>query len=214
MFVQGGVGNNNEILSKLSILDLNKYLWISSKINNTMPELTNHSACLVMLKAKAADTNLNIFKTIDLGNSINKEGIYLFGGIDKSLNYSNVLYRIKLFKNIFEIEKVNANGIPPSERSNCSLNYFEDLNVIILHGGHNETQNKFFNDTYVFDIVSSNWINMKLSNELNEPILERCSHSSVILKNELIIFGGNNEMYLGTDLFIITLDFEKFHFKK
>ena len=211
MIVHGGIGDDNKVISKLAFLDLSKNQWVSYKINGcNLPELSNHSACLVMMASKANDINISIFKQSDSNNSINKEGVYIFGGIDKDNNFTNELYRIKLHKPILEVEKVKINGIPPSERSNCSLNYYEHLNIIILHGGYNENRNKFFNDTYIFDIVSSSWIKIKLVDEHQAKINERCSHSSVIIGDELIIFGGNNEIYLNTDMFIIKLDFEKY----
>ena len=90
------------------------------------------------------------------------------------------------------------------------MNYFEAGNFLIIHGGRNDTKSESFalNDTYLFDLDLYQWLQVDLvSNTKDFKVMPRCAHDSVIYSDNLIIFGGmNNQSYLGSSLFIISLN--------
>ena len=143
------------------------------------------------------------------------EGIYIFGGINENLICCNDLLIIKRGKPL-QLFRGIAKGTPPAPRCQCSMDFFEKLNVVIIYGGRNE-KNKdgpFFNDMFFLDVQTLSWINIELNTDKAFP--PRGAHSSCLVDNELIIFGGKNEkFYLKSDLLICNLDIlENYKFKK
>jgi len=139
-------------------------------------------------------------------NSITKiEGVYIFGGMDNERKYKNDLKLIKIGKKPVEWVNVKTYGKPPSERISCSLNYYEELQILIIFGGKNEYYNDmYFNELYIFNLLNSNWICANIYDKLP---LERGEHSSIIWNNKLLIYGGiNQNCYLGSEMYIINLD--------
>ena len=107
-----------------------------------------------------------------------------------------------------QLYKAITKGRPPAPRCETTMNFFEKLNVIIIHGGRNEydINGPFFNDFYFFDVERLIWIKLE-TNDGIIPIYPRGAHSSCIVDNELIIFGGFNDKYfLKSDLVICDLD--------
>ena len=104
----------------------------------------------------------------------------------------------------------NIKGKRPSERYFHSMNYYEPGNFLIIHGGRNDSKSESFalDDTYIFDLDLYQWLKVNLvSNIPNFKVIARCAHDSVIYSDNLIIFGGmNNQNYIGSSLFIISLN--------
>ena len=123
---------------------------------------------------------------------------------------SNDLYILKLGNKILKFVKIKTNGKKPLPRYFHSMNFYENGNFIIIHGGRNDFNNESFalNDTFILNLYNFDWIIIILYNNFfNFKVLNRCAHSSIIYNNKLIIFGGmNNNNYLGSILFIINLD--------
>ena len=90
------------------------------------------------------------------------------------------------------------------------MNYYEPGNFLIIHGGRNDSESESFalDDTYIFDLDFFQWTKVELKfNSLDYKVIPRCSHASVIYSDNLIIFGGmNNQNYIGSSLFIISLN--------
>jgi hypothetical protein len=107
------------------------------------------------------------------------------------------------------------------------MNYYEDGNFLIVHGGRNDfSSDSFaFNDTHIFDLHKLEWQEINLNNDNpNFTVFNRCGHSAIVhckffiflyfhlflflLASKLIIFGGmNNLNYIGSSIFIINMDF-------
>jgi hypothetical protein len=88
------------------------------------------------------------------------------------------------------------------------MNYFENLNIIIIHGGKNDKMKRsFFNDYFILDVELFTWTQVHISDGVNRDcVIERAEHSSVIVGDKLIILGGNNkDMFVGSDLMIASL---------
>ena len=109
-------------------------------------------------------------------------------------------------------------GTPPCARINPSMNYFENLNVIIIHGGRNDakevyggtqytTERVTFRDMFVLDLVNFIWIGVSaLEEPYGDPLAERSEHSSCVYTNKMIIFGGiDQSFFVRSDLFEVNL---------
>ena len=90
------------------------------------------------------------------------------------------------------------------------MNYYENGNFIIIHGGRNDNKSDNFalNDTFILNLHNLNWIEIELYSQFNDfKIFSRCGHCSIIYNNQLIICGGmNNNNYIGSSLLIVNLD--------
>ena len=54
---------------------------------------------------------------------------------------------------------LNTLGLPPKRRFGASMSFYEEGNLLIIHGGRNCS--KFdcaFNDTFILDLYSLNWM--------------------------------------------------------
>ena len=89
----------------------------------------------------------------------------------------------------------------------CSLNFFEEGNYLIVHGGRNDLENKSsaFNDTFVFELYRLEWVKVVFSDDIKA--LHRYNHGAAVVGKNLIIFGGmNGNHFLGSGLFVVNLD--------
>ena len=237
MIIHGGISEDNEILNDIFLLDLNVLnnnlfnnnsdKWSKCLINNKYksPYLFGHSSCLVIPKKILENDKFSIFKFPDdyiqemkikknvMSENIKIKGWYIFGGKKKNESekgISNDLYILKLGNKILKFVKIKTNGKKPLPRYFHSMNFYENGNFIIIHGGRNDFNNESFalNDTFILNLYNFDWIKIILYNNFfNFKVLNRCAHSSIIYNNKLIIFGGmNNNNYLGSILFIINLD--------
>ena len=218
------LNNNNNI---------NNEKWSKCQISNKQksPFLFGHSACLIIPKDIRNHSKFSIYhypdfymsillekkkdskKQVLFKDDIKIKGWYIFGGKSKSESENGIsdeLYILKLGFKILDWIKVNTNGKKPSPRYFHSMNFYENGNFLIIHGGRNDNQSESFalNDTYMLNLYNLDWIKIILYSQINNfKILTRCGHCSVIYSNKLIICGGmNNNNYLGSSLLIINLD--------
>lgn len=66
------------------------------------------------------------------------------------------------------------------------MNYYENGNYLIIHGGRNDLTNDSFalNDTYILDLAKLEWLEVKLYSDAKIfQIFNRCGHSSVVYSN-------------------------------
>jgi hypothetical protein len=79
--------------------------------------------------------------------------------------------------------KPETNGIAPCARYNHTMNYYEEGNYIIVHGGRNDYSNDLFslNDTFIFELHRFEWIRVEII--FDSPKIEmyrRCGHGAII----------------------------------
>lgn len=218
MFIHGGSDEEGNFLNDSYLLNLNPIKWVSCNISNEeAPRLAFHSCCLVLQEDLRLNTTTTIYKFADLGvkqpliNQIRERGIYVFGGKDSENGpISQTLWILRIGKYPLEWVKLKTKGQAPSARYLTSINYYEEGNCVIIHGGRNDylSSNYAFDDTYVLDLYTLNWVKILYYNEpQNITIKQRCSHSSVIYGHNLIIFGGmNSDLILGSSLSVLELD--------
>jgi hypothetical protein len=116
---------------------------------------------------------------------------------------------------------LETNGLAPTPRYAHSMNFYEDGNYVIIHGGRNDFSSTNFalQDTYLLELSRFDWIKVNLIfDNRDSHVFLRCGHASIVysklkfninifLANKLLIFGGmNNQNYLGSSLFIVDLD--------
>ena len=78
--------------------------------------------------------------------------------------------------------------------------------MIIIYGGKNELKNEsYMNDISLLDLETLDWI-YPIFNNFIPP--DRAEHLSIIIGNQLIIFGGTSaESLLNFDFILFNLDF-------
>jgi hypothetical protein len=179
--------------------------------------LAYHSSCLVVPLTIQNDIKFNIYKYPEQ-NGINKRtvnvkvkerGIYIFGGKSKYSEQNNNVRVIKIGKRPLEFITLKCEGKPPSPRYSTSINYFEEGNFIVIHGGKFDDLYKnesSLNDTYLLELYRLEWLRIDFGEE-NNNVFRRFNHCSIICGKNLIIFGGMNENnYIGSQLFVVNLD--------
>ena len=109
-----------------------------------------------------------------------------------------------------EWSEIKTKGKPPCPRYLCSMNYFEEGNFIIIHGGKTKSlrNENILKDTFLFELFKFEWIKVNYGC-LESTIKPRFSHAGIIYHKKLIIFGGVNEQgFNGSNFFLIKLETE------
>ena len=232
LIIHGGIDEYGDILNDVFFININniesnKERWTSLMISSIIPGpyVYGHSSALVLESEIIKSSKANVYYFPDDDKVYNKnipknriklKGIYIFGGkkkIEGTSGISNDLYVLVIGKKPCHWKKLdNVRGKKPPGRYCHSMNFYEPGNFLIIHGGRNDSQSESFalDDTYIFDLDLFQWNKIDLiSNTLDFKVMPRCAHDSVICSDKLIIFGGmNNHSYLGTSLFIISLNDE------
>ena len=217
MFVHGGFTEDFTYLDDMYILNYKPLKWYDIDINNTdvkIPTLAHHSCCLVMPEMIVLNPKFNIYSMPELGErvklgQIKEKGIYIFGGkISNEGPINNNLYVIKIGMKPLEIIILKTTGIQPIPRYDCSLNFYEKGNMLIVHGGRSnkgEFENGL-NDTFILDLYYLSWTKVEyFSNKFNVP--PKYFHQSIVFGGNVYIFGGmNGNNYIGSELEVIDLN--------
>lgn len=98
---------------------------------------------------------------------------------------------MRLGRKPLEWIKPNVRGKRPLPRYSHSLNYYEEGNFLICHGGRNDLCSQSFalNDTHIFDLSKMEWQEVKLfSDAKNFNVFNRCGHAAIIISNKNISF--------------------------
>lgn len=212
MLIFGGISIKEEYLNDTYVLDMNTFRWLKALTKGSKPDpIYNMSSTFVIQKERIGLENLNIYKLPDITTTkvykkLKVEGIYIFGGINKDKLVNNDLRVLKIGNKPLEWIKLGTSGKKPAPRYSSSLNYITEFSLLVLHGGKDDSKEDFiYNDTYVLDLFTLNWIEIVLFGDL--PYL-RCNHSTSLLGNNLIILGGSDGLnYLNIDLYIINFKF-------
>ena len=212
MFIYGGGDEKGNILAEPWALDLERMRWEQAKFNTEiLPKRKFHCSCQVFAPQKKYHPKFTLFKVYSEPGLFNStkilvEGIYMFGGIDENLKCNNEVLIVKRGKPL-QLFKAITKGIGPVPRCECTMDFFEKLDVVIIYGGRNESSHygPFFNDMFFLDVENLTWVNIDLN--YNKNFYPRGKHCSCIVENELIIFGGANDRFLlKSDLLICNLD--------
>jgi len=65
------------------------------------------------------------------------------------------------------------------------MNFYEEGNFIIIHGGRNDYSSESFalGDTFVLELFTLEWIEIKIYSDTPHDLYKRCGHSAVIYSN-------------------------------
>lgn len=82
-----------------------------------------------------------------------------------------------------------GSGERPAPRSGCAMQFLNGRHMVI-HGGFDEGDN-YFDDTFVFDLVSSSWVALPYPDEPTRPTAREDHASTVIDENVMVVCGGD-----------------------
>ena len=227
MLIHGGINEDGKVLNDTYLLSLSQLKWhkciIEKNIYSTSsnsPKLYGHACSLVIPLFYLINPKFSIYSFPEndtLKKKTTKEkGLYIFGGKTKEDGgLSNQLWILLMGRKPLEWIKQDTKGKPPLPRYFHSMNYFERGNYLIVHGGRNDSlsDNSALNDTFLLNLENFEWIEATLFSDMDDfKVLNRCGHQSIIFVDKLIILGGmNNNTFLGSNLFIINLDFASYN---
>lgn len=141
-----------------------------------------------------------------MGMTVTTDGsvALVFGG--RSLyRYLGGKYYDSLYINAFHAEREQwvqmspRGNIKPKPRSGCSFEMINDRHAI-LFGGYDDGD-KFYDETYIFDIVSSSWQLLPYPEDGVHP-MARESHMSTMMGSHFLVYGGEAEKGLRSDLHV------------
>lgn len=209
LVIYGGIHEENGILNDAWAIDLVKLKWSKVNTNTQLPFLYSMASCLVLYSHHKNTEPISLYKLPQLSESLppsplKHEGIYVFGGIDSTGKCVNNLFIFKIGKPMSFIH-LNSSGLPPSPRSDCTINFFEKLSCLVVHGGKNNSIKGgcYFNDFYFYDIIHFQWTRMKT----NCSVPYRAEHCSIIYDDFLIIFGGiDGDLYQKSEILMVNLN--------
>ena len=215
MFIHGGIDEEGNYLCDSFLLNLNNNIWMKAKINHfrkhiTLPKLAYHSCCLVVPYEIQIHPRFNIYKIPDIpvNSRIKEKGIYIFGGKKGELKEpSNKMWLLRIGKKYLDWMEIATLGKPPCPRYLFSMNFYEQENFIIIHGGKSKSlkSEQILDDTYLLELMRFQWIKV-LHGCFDKIVKPRCSHAGIIYNKRLIIFGGVNEQgFSGSNFFLIKL---------
>lgn len=113
-------------------------------------------------------------------------GLYIFGGKMKDGQTLNTLSYIKLGMKPLKWLILETEGQKPNPRFYHSMNYYSQLNVLIIYGGKTDAPatikmkdfDQIFSDVWILNLVTLNWMQVR-TNRIAD--LDRCGHATTIL---------------------------------
>lgn len=193
MLIHGGISEDDEYLNDCYLLSFSPLKWLSVSINTDdepSPTLAWHTCCLVLPSDQMYSAKLSIYKLPDQNigrrsiSKIKEKGLYFFGGKSSEEGpLKNDVWILKIGKKPLEWIKLTTNGNPPIPRYAHSMNFYEEGNYLIIHGGRNDSYSDSFalNDTYLLELSRFDWIQVNINFDLKQVhVYNRCGHSSVI----------------------------------
>lgn len=127
----------------------------------------------------------------------------MFGGLESNSNVKGELRILRLGVKPVEWIEPKTSGNLPQARSNATLNYVENINILNLFGGQDNKQGVIFNDLFVLDLDSFIWYKVEI---YDDHPLARYGHFTVEYNNKLICFGGmSDNHFIGSDIYIVNI---------
>lgn len=105
-------------------------------------------------------------------------------------------YYDPLYVHAFHAERVQwvqlrprSSAVRPAPRSGSAVQFLNGRHMVV-HGGYDEGD-KFFDDTCVFDLVSSSWVTLPYPDEPTRPTAREGHASTVMDQNVMLVCGGD-----------------------
>lgn len=215
MIIHGGIDEFENFLGDAWILNLISLKWdVLDTRGSSLGAIAYHSCCVAINSDKFNHKNFELYRSSDIiltsrsnTSKIKYEGVYFFGGLDQYNNSYGDVKILKIGRKPCEWINVKIDGRGPRKRNSATINFYEDLNMLIVYGGRNLSESPmFYSDIFILDLENSQWLEATL--QISPGIdLCRSGHCSCIWKNNLIIFGGmNSQSFVGSDTIYINLD--------
>ncbi|KAI7852261.1 hypothetical protein BDC45DRAFT_545991 [Circinella umbellata] len=183
LFVFGGC-DIKTCFNSLYVLDMDTMTWSKPKtLGQAPPPCRAHSSTLVER---------------DLGSGKRGHYLYIFGGGDGP-NYFNDLY--VLHTDTLTWSKPKCEGTPPSPRRAHTTCLWGDR-IVIVGGGDGA---RALSDVHMLDIADPGrprWTQIK---PLGSPPIARGYHTSNLVKDKLIVYGGSDGHECFSDVHILDL---------
>ncbi|CAO3595162.1 unnamed protein product [Absidia cylindrospora] len=183
LYVFGGC-DIKACFNSLYILDMDTLTWSKPRTTGDIPPPCRAHSCTTVEH--------------DVGNGRRVLFLYVFGGGDGP-NYFNNLYVLNT--ETFTWTKPNTEGMPPSPRrahTTCSWNN----NIIVVGGGDGA---RALADVHCLDLADPSrpvWSQLEPSG--TAPIA-RGYHTSNLVKDKLIVYGGSDGHECFSDVFVLDL---------
>ena len=134
------------------------------------------------------------------------DGVFFFGGINSNQMPSNLFFHMTIGIKPVIFDTPNIDGKPPNPRIDASMDFAQNISMIIIYGGKNEFEfPSYYGDMFLLDLRIMNWIHPSF---VKEKPIKRAQHLSIIIGDELIIFGGTNgNEILNYDFTVVDLNF-------
>lgn len=195
----GGLSESGEYLNDCAVLNISPLKWLLCHVDSAKqsPYLYGHSVALVVPSHYITNPRMSIYKFPDnvgltvMDLRIKEKGLYFFGGKQKEKDeLTNGLWILRLGQKPLEWVKQETKGLPPCPRYFHSMDYYEPGNYLIIHGGRNDSSDSSaLNDTFIFNVEQSEWIEILLySHLLDFKLFPRCGHSSLIYCKYIIYY--------------------------
>ena len=209
MFIHGGIDDNGKLMSDYWILDFTNYKWYKLETKGIPPPALAHHCCTIAVDEEKLLGSLHIYRaTLDPNRQFDKkmklEGIYIWGGMTDNREITNELRVLRVGRRPCEWVQPNIGGKGPQGRLNAKMNFYKKLNIIILHGGRNDSLRPIVSsEFFIIDMERLVWVRVGTTDRPKE----RTEFESVINNEKLIILGGiNSTQYNKMDLCLIDLD--------
>ena len=207
LVIHGGYDSEDRLCSSLITFSMQSHRYSSVLTSRNLPALESHSMIAVI-----KHSNLKPFSEITDNSTKNRlmqrDGIYIFGGIDNFRILSSKIYRLKILCNPLIVEEVVTVGNGPSPRQSSSMNYLPKIDSIVIFGGKNKDQ--YFCDLFVCGLIKLEWMEVKLmSRYLPTPrsAFSTSIYSESDSKSKLYVFGGVGESnFVGGSVEVLDFD--------
>jgi len=110
--------------------------------------------------------------------------LLIFGGYTGPMSPVAKLLKYDLEQGTFV--DIQSTGEPSARIKHTAVQTAD--NKMIVFGGYN-SQKKWLNEVYVYDVASDSWQLLQVTGSLPDP---RVAHSAVLVDNKMVVFGGNN----------------------
>lgn len=214
LFISGGINSNGRYLNDLMCLNLEASKWSICICDLELDPIAFHT--MLPIYRNDLKNIMDLYKSFDLefkikgGNTFNKikeEGIYVFGGMDNHQQISNRLRVLKMGCYPLKWIEPETKGTPPMARYLHTMNFYQDLNIIIIYGGRNDQAlEPVLSDVCVLNVFNLCWSKVSLFGLGQVP---KCSHCATIVGSKLVVFGGYTlQEYSSSEVFVLELNQE------
>ena len=205
LFVHGGYDIEGKVICSAMFFDVVLDNWHNIFFENGELYLAEHACCAInSLKNKTQD--MNLYNLTDFFQSTShyrkkavNDGIFMFGGFNSKGKINDTLYQIHFGSYPLFWTEVKAQGEPPIGAVGAKLDYFSEMQSLILTGG----LDKKFDKIYLYLFERKSWLKVNL---YGSKVRSTAYHASGILGDKLILFGGmSNEHFAGSTVYVIDL---------